>query len=114
MWKLFQTKEKTGESIYSLDRSEEFRKVVETVLEGRHGDSILKLQGGHVRLIANPVYREGETVGAVLLLVDVTEQVERETLRREDAADVYLRLCGDHTGRLCETGGHKSIRRQDL
>ena len=92
VWKLFQTKEKTGESIYSLDRSEEFRKVVETVLEGRHGDSILKLQGGHVRLIANPVYREGETVGAVLLLVDVTEQVERETLRREFSANVSHEL----------------------
>ena len=92
VWKLFQTKEKTGESIYSLDRSEEFRKVVETVLEGRHGDSILKFQGGHVRLIANPVYREGETVGAVLLLVDVTEQVERETLRREFSANVSHEL----------------------
>ena len=92
VWKLFQTKEKTGESIYSLDRSEEFRKVVETVLEGRHGDSILKFQGGHVRLIANPVYREGETVGAVLLLVDVTEQVERQTLRREFSANVSHEL----------------------
>lgn len=92
VWKLFQTREKTGESVYSLDRSEEFRRVVETVLEGRHGDAILKFQGGHVRLIANPVTRDSECVGAVLLFVNVTEQVEREALRREFSANVSHEL----------------------
>lgn len=91
-WKLFQTKEKNGESIYALDRSEDFRKIIEHVLEGRHGDTVLKLAAGYVRLIANPVIRKEETVGAVLLLVNVTEQIERENLRREFSANVSHEL----------------------
>ena len=92
VWKLFQTKEKTGESVYSLDRSEEFRRVVENVLEGRHGETVLRSPAGHVRLIANPVIHEEETVGAVLLFVNVTEEIERESLRREFSANVSHEL----------------------
>lgn len=92
VWKIFQTKEKTGESIYALDRSEDFRKVVENVLEGRHGDTVLKTKAGYIRLIANPVIRNEETVGAVLLFVNVTEQMERENLRREFSANVSHEL----------------------
>lgn len=92
VWKIFQAKEKTGESIYALDRSEDFRKVVENVLEGRHGDTVLKTKAGYIRLIANPVIRDEETVGAVLLFVNVTEQMERENLRREFSANVSHEL----------------------
>lgn len=92
VWKIFQTKEKTGESIYALDRSEDFIKVVENVLEGRHGDTVLKTKAGYIRLIANPVIRNEETVGAVLLFVNVTEQMERENLRREFSANVSHEL----------------------
>lgn len=92
VWKLFQAKEKTGESVYALDRSEDFRKIIENVLEGRHGDTVLKSAAGYVRLIANPVNRREETVGAVLLFVNVTEQVERENLRREFSANVSHEL----------------------
>lgn len=92
VWKIFQTKERFGESIYALDRSEDFRKVVENVLEGRHGDTVLKTKAGYIRLIANPVIRDEETVGAVLLFVNVTEQMERENLRREFSANVSHEL----------------------
>ena len=58
VWRMFKIKKpKTGESVYSLNREEEFRKVIEKVLEGTHGDTILKLDGESVRLIANPVNR---------------------------------------------------------
>lgn len=92
VWKIFQTKEKTGESIYALDRTEDFRSVVENVLEGRHGDTVLKTKAGYIRLIANPVIRNEETEGAVLLFVNVTEQMERENLRREFSANVSHEL----------------------
>ena len=91
--KLLKVKEiKTGESVYLLNRSEEFRGVVGQVLEGKHENKILRLDGSEIQVIANPVTRENKTEGAVLLLVDVTEKVEREQLRREFSANVSHEL----------------------
>ena len=93
VWKMFQMKEpKTGESVYSLDRNEDFRKVIEHVLAGQHGSALLKLDGEFVQMIANPVFRETKVVGAVLLLVNETEKIERENLRREFSANVSHEL----------------------
>ena len=91
--KLLKVKEiKTGESVYLLNRSEEFRGVVGQVLEGKHENKILRLDGSESQVIANPVTRENKTEGAVILLVDVTEKVEREQLRREFSANVSHEL----------------------
>ena len=83
---------KTGESVYLLNRSEEFRDVVCQVLDGKHEDKVLRLDGSEIQVIANPVTRENKTEGAVILLVDVTEKVEREQLRREFSANVSHEL----------------------
>lgn len=92
-WKIFQVdKPGTGRSVYSLDRNEDFRKVIETVLEGKHGSALLHLDNEFVQLIANPVNRDGRTVGAVLLLMNETEKVQRENLRREFSANVSHEL----------------------
>lgn len=92
-WKIFQVdKPGTGRSAYSLDRNEDFRKVIETVLEGKHGSALLHLDNEFVQLIANPVNRDGKTVGAVLLLMNETEKVQRENLRREFSANVSHEL----------------------
>lgn len=91
--KLLKVKEiKTGESVYLLNRSEEFRSVVGQALEGKHENKILRLGGSEIQVIANPVTRENKTEGAVILLVDVTEKVEREQLRREFSANVSHEL----------------------
>ena len=81
-----------GESVYSLNRSEQFRKVVEDVLEGRHSSEVVFLDGNAIAMTANPVFREKEIQGAVLLFVNVTEKVSRETLRREFSANVSHEL----------------------
>lgn len=92
-WKIFQVNEPgTGRSVYFLDRNEDFRKVIETVLEGKHGSALLHLDNEFVQLIANPVNRDGKTVGAVLLLMNETEKVQRENLRREFSANVSHEL----------------------
>ena len=83
---------KTGESVYSLDRNEDFRKVIEEVLIGQHGSAMLQLDGEYVQLIANPVFRDTKVAGAVLLLVNETEKMERENLRREFSANVSHEL----------------------
>ena len=92
-WKIFQVNEPgTGQSVYSLDRDEEFRKVIEQVLEGKHGNALLRLDNEYVQLIANPVTRDGKAVGAVLLLMNETEKIQRENLRREFSANVSHEL----------------------
>lgn len=93
VWKLFKVKKaKVGDSVYSLDRSEDFRRTVEQVLDGKHSSALLKIDGGYVQLLANPVVRGANPVGAVLLLMNVTEKVERENLRREFSANVSHEL----------------------
>lgn len=60
-WRIFQVNEPgIGQSVYSLDRDENFRKVIEQVLEGKHGNALLRLDNEFVQLIANPVTRDGK------------------------------------------------------
>lgn len=81
-----------GESVYCLGREEEFRHAIEQVLSGEHTELVLKLNGSDIQLIANPVIRDKKTEGAVVLLVNVTEKLERESLRREFSANVSHEL----------------------
>lgn len=88
-WNLFHMdRVRQGESVYCLDREEEFRHAIEQVLSGEHTELVLKLNGSDIQLIANPVIRDKKTEGAVVLLVNVTEKLERESLRREFSANV--------------------------
>lgn len=92
-WNLFHVdKVCQGESVYCLDRAEDFRHAIEHVLSGEHAELVLKLNGNDIQLIANPVVRGAKTEGAVILLVDVTEKLERENLRREFSANVSHEL----------------------
>ena len=92
-WNLFRVdKVSQGESVYCLDRAEDFRHAIEQVLGGEHAELILKLNGSDIQLIANPVIRGQKTEGAVILLVNVTEKLERENLRREFSANVSHEL----------------------
>ncbi len=75
-----------------LDRSDPFRRVVEQVLSGRRSQGRLERSGRCVQLLADPVSREGQMDGAVLVLVDVTEREQGEKLRREFTANVSHEL----------------------
>ena len=96
-----------GQNVLLLNRSRPFRQAIGEVLEGRHTQVMLPLNGRMYELIANPVFdaqeksaaksaadEAGKTVlsGAVLLMVDVTEREERERLRREFTANVSHEL----------------------
>ena len=92
-WNLFHMdRVRQGESVYCLDREEEFRHAIEQVLSGEHTELVLKLNGSDIQLIANPVIRDKKTEGAVVLLVNVAEKLERESLRREFSANVSHEL----------------------
>ena len=93
VWKLFHVNgPKNGESVYVLNRSEEFQSIIDKALDGKHNEAVLKVDGSDIHVIANPVMREEQVEGAVLLLVNITEKLEREKLRREFSANVSHEL----------------------
>lgn len=75
-----------------LNRSENFRQAVDEVLSGKRSQQMLHLNGRYCQLLANPVMQGEEQVGAVMVLLDVTEQEQREDLRREFTANVSHEL----------------------
>ncbi len=80
------------ENVLALNRSEAFRKAVDNLLSGKHRETTLEVDGGYYQMTVNPVLRDGKVEGGVLLLVDVTEQRQNETLRREFTANVSHEL----------------------
>ena len=81
-----------GESVLALNREAGFRRCVEEALAGRRREELLEREDACCRVFANPVEEDGVLTGAVLIVMDVTEQERRETLRREFAANVSHEL----------------------
>lgn len=79
-------------SILSVNRSKEFRKMLECVLSGERYESETELDERCCRFIANPVFAESQIIGAVIVILDVTESVNREKLRREFTSNVSHEL----------------------
>ena len=86
-WNLFHMDRVSGESVYCLDREEDFRHAIEQVLSGEHTELVLKLNGSDIQLIANLLLQDKKTEGAVVLLVNV------EKLEREKSAKKIFRKC---------------------
>ena len=80
------------ENVLTLNHAEAFRKTVDRVLEGKHRETVLEINGGDFQMTANPVLRENRVEGGVLLLVDITQQHQNEMLRREFTANVSHEL----------------------
>lgn len=79
-------------SIYTLNRSKEFREAVENALCGNADNRILESKERHLQILTNPVWEKDKIVGAVLIIMDVTENYEREKLRREFTSNVSHEL----------------------
>ena len=81
-----------GGSVLALDREAGFRRCVEEALAGRRREELLERDGVCRRVLASPVEQDGAVTGAVLIVLDVTEKEQRETLRREFTANVSHEL----------------------
>ena len=90
--KLLGTKTVTGASVLTLNRSEPFFEAVQKALSGEHCEKEMVHDERTYRLISNPVLEQAQVVGAVLIMLDVTEQAESERLRREFTANVSHEL----------------------
>ena len=111
-------------SALALNRSAGFRSAVDGALAGRRSEQLLRQNGRCCQVMANPVLRDGEVEGAVVVVLDITEQEERENLRREfhrqrlsraeNPPDLHFRLRGDHPKRDRQAGGYPPLCREHL
>lgn len=90
--KLLNMSEAESENVLSVNRSKAFRKMLERVLSGVRNESETESDGKYYRFIANPVSDENNIIGAVIVILDVTESVNREKLRREFTSNVSHEL----------------------
>lgn len=81
-----------GQSIYSLYNSEEFRKCIQDAVGGRHSECIISTQNGDREVIASPAKSIDMVNGVVVLIMDVTEKNQLETMRREFTSNVSHEL----------------------
>lgn len=80
------------ESALALNRSAGFRSAVDAALSGSRSEQLVRQGGRCCQVMANPVLREGEVEGAVVVILDITEREERDNLRREFTANVSHEL----------------------
>ena len=83
------------ENLLAVNRSEGFRNAVDSALKGRHTQENLELNGRVYQIIANAVCQPDfaeDMVGAVILVLDVTEKEAQGQYRREFTANVSHEL----------------------
>lgn len=81
-----------SENVLSVNRSKAFRRMLERVLSGVRNESETESDGKYYRFIANPVLDENNIIGTVVVILDVTESVNSENLRREFTSNVSHEL----------------------
>ena len=79
-------------SVLAFNRSKGFRSVVEKALSGERAESDISHDENTYNLIANPVFEGDKIIGAVIVIIDITEGVKREQLRQEFTSNVSHEL----------------------
>ncbi len=87
-----QLKDVEGRSILTISREPEIKAAWDRAVAGAHSDSRFEMDGCTYELLGNPVLIDGKISGAVLLILDITEKVKTEDLRREFTANVSHEL----------------------
>ena len=80
------------DTAFALNREAGFRRCVEDALAGRRREELLEKDSSCRQVIASPVEQDGAIAGAGLVVLDVTEKEQRESLRREFTANVSHEL----------------------
>ena len=79
-------------SVLTFNRTKGFRLAVEKALSGERCESDIAHDDNSYELIATPVYVNEKVIGAVIVIIDVTESVKREQLRQEFTSNVSHEL----------------------
>jgi two-component system phosphate regulon sensor histidine kinase PhoR len=81
-----------NKNVLVIRREVSFRRAVETAISGSAAETLLSMPSGRLQVFANPVRDATAVLGAVLVILDVTEREDREKLRREFSANVSHEL----------------------
>lgn len=65
---------KKHENVFTINQSERFEAAVNAALSGRHGELTMKMHDRIYSVFANPVVNGEKIVGAVIVVLDVTER----------------------------------------
>lgn len=90
---IFSTDEKcAGNEFLTINRRHEITNAIEKALTDGHAEIRANLNEKEYQFDISRIETEGETVGAVILVFDITEQADAERLRREFTANVSHEL----------------------
>ena len=81
-----------GSSFFQVNRSNALRQALNDALDRGHGSAVLELEGRAYRFDMSSIQSDGNLLGAVILVVDVTEAQNAEQMRREFSANVSHEL----------------------
>ena len=81
-----------GSSFFQVNRSNTLRQALNDALDKGHGSAVQELEGRIYRFDMSSIQSDGNLLGAVILVVDVTESQNAEQLRREFSANVSHEL----------------------
>ena len=81
-----------GSSFFQINRSNALRQALNDALDRGHGSAVLELEGKAYRFDMSSITSDGNLLGAVILVVDVTEAQNAEQMRREFSANVSHEL----------------------
>ena len=91
--KIFHAEEScVGSSFFQVNRSNALRQALNDALDHGHGSTVQELDGRAYRFDMSGIQSEGNLLGAVILVVDVTEARNAEQMRREFSANVSHEL----------------------
>lgn len=80
------------DNVFAFNRTRCFREVTQKALDGERAEGTEKVSEKTYSIIANPVYQSEKVIGAVIVIIDITENAEREKLRREFTSNVSHEL----------------------
>ena len=81
-----------GQHFFMVYRGNALQKALDTALNHGHSSTTVELQGREYRFDMSSIQSGGNLLGAVILVVDVTEQRNAERTRREFSANVSHEL----------------------
>ena len=81
-----------GSSFFQVNRSNALRQALNDALDHGHGSTVQELDGRAYRFDMSSIQSDGNLLGAVILVVDVTEAQNAEQMRREFSANVSHEL----------------------
>lgn len=90
--RLLDIDEASVENVLAFNRTRSFKEVTKKALNGERAESTEKSGGRTYSIIANSVYQSKKVIGAVIVIIDITEGAEREKLRREFTSNVSHEL----------------------